>query len=163
MLFKVITKVRFHKLLELLPLAVINLRFVYPTYHATKECMALSTLHFKRKHYNNGQANAFRHALWNYLIALKCSNASKNRSRIIIWTKRITDWHEDAFRNRALAQRMDLHNNGVGRVLFLDDTIANKDAALHYLLELATRSIKINTNSNLADYPLSLVHITDDQ
>jgi len=34
--------------------------------------MQIATLNFGRKHYQNGQANAFRHALWNVLIAQKC-------------------------------------------------------------------------------------------
>ena len=163
MFIKTLTKVRLLKLLELAGLALKHLDFVYPTFLATKQCMAVSTKHFQRKHYNNAQGNAFRHALWNYLIALKCTNRSKNKERVISWTKRITDWHETAFINRPLAQRMDLHNNGVGRMLFMKGKINSKDAAIAYFLELATNSIKITENSTLENYSLRLVHITDDQ
>ncbi len=162
MFIKTLTKVRLHKLLELANMALQHLDFLYPTYLATKQCMAVSTKYFQRKHYNNGQANAFRHALWNYLIALKCTDRSKNLDRVLSWTKCITDWHETAFVNRPLAQRMDLHNNAVGRTFFIKEKINTKDAAIAYFLELATRSIKITENSTLKEFPLTLVHINDD-
>ena len=162
MLIKTLTKVRFRKLWELAGMAIKHLDFLYPTFLATKLCMAVSTNHFQRKHYNNGQANAFRHALWNYLIALKCAKKSKNKDRVLSWTKRITDWHETAFANRPLAQRMDLHNNAVGRALFIREKVNAKDTAITYFLELAAHSVKITENSTLEEYPLSLVHIIDD-
>lgn len=163
MRIKMLTKIRLRKVLELTAMALKHLGFLYPTYLATQQCMDISTKYFQRKHYNNGQANAFRHALWNYLIALKCTNRSKNRVRVLSWTKSITDWHETAFVNRPLAQRMDLHNNAVGRALFIERKFATKDTAVAYLLELAACSVKINAKSTLEEYALSLVHITDDQ
>ena len=39
-------------------------------------------------------------------------------SKVISWTKEITDWHEDFSPNLALARAMDLHNNYIGRELF---------------------------------------------
>ena len=143
MRIKILTKIRLRKVLELAGMALKHLRFLYPTYLATQQCMDISTKYFQRKHYNNGQANAFRHALWNYLIALKCTDKSKNRTRALSWTKSITDWHEAAFVNRPLAQRMDLHNNAVGRALFLEKKFPNKDAVISHLLELAIQSVKI--------------------
>lgn len=43
----------------------------------------------------------------------------KDLDSIISWTKEITDWHEDFSPNKELARAMDLHNNFIGRELFL--------------------------------------------
>ena len=44
---------------------------------------------------------------------------NKDLDSIISWTKEITDWHEDFSPNKELARAMDLHNNFIGRELFL--------------------------------------------
>jgi len=163
MLLKIATKVRLQSLVPLLRVTFTHIDFLYPTYLATKQCMAISTRHFNRKHYNNGQANAFRHALWNYLIAKKCTHRSNSKHRILNWTKSITDWHETAFANRELATAMDMHNNAIGRKVFLEDLSTPLEEVLAKLLKLAAQSIKITTTANLDQYPLSLVHLTDDQ
>ena len=68
---KLLLKVRFGHLIELVVLSVKHLHFLFPTFLATKNCMQLSTQIYGPLHYGNGQANAFRHALWNVLIAKK--------------------------------------------------------------------------------------------
>ncbi len=162
MILDTLKHVRFSALWQLLRLSFRHLRFLYPTYLATKECMAISTSHFGRKHYQNGPANAFRHALWNYLIAKKCTNKSKNTDRVLFWTKSITDWHEIAFANRDLAKRMDFHNNTIGRNVFLENPLQPLEKVIAHFLELTVQSIKINSDSDLTQYRLSLVHLTDD-
>ena len=79
--------------------------FVLPTLSATKQCMSTSTELYGRLHYKNGPANAFRHAFWNYLIAKRCFRSRKNINGVLIWAKKITDWHESAFPNRELAKK----------------------------------------------------------
>ena len=117
--------------------------------------MQISTEHYIKKHYLNGRANAFRHALWNYLIAKNCSEWSKNKGKVLEWTKNITDWHEFAFPNRKLARKMDLHNNEIGRRLFL------KHEKESVLKEMTKKSIFIDSDSDLTVLEKQLVHIAE--
>ena len=80
--------------------------------------MKIAQSEFPNIHGKHNKANAFRHALWNILIAKKCAKFSKNNELILSWTKRVTDWHEEFSPNEEIAKMMDLHNNTIGRQLF---------------------------------------------
>ncbi|MEM7483973.1 MAG: hypothetical protein AAF348_02080 [Bacteroidota bacterium] len=124
--------------------------------------MSISTQHYGRLHYKNGPANAFRHALWNYLIAKRCYAWIKNETKVLNWSEKITDWHEHAFPNRKLAKDMDLHNNRVGRYVFkiyLHKTIPE---VILILKEMTTASLRVDAKSNFANFKNKLVHITDE-
>ena len=69
--------------------------FMSATVLATYQTFRISQKHFPNIHWKHNKANAFRHALWNVLIAKKSSVFSKNNEKILDWTKTITDWHED--------------------------------------------------------------------
>lgn len=102
---------------NLLVLCAKHPTFVRPTIKATKTSLAISSHHFGEKHHLDGQANAFRHALWNFLIAKQLEH--KKLERVLSWTKAITDWHELAFPNQDIARLMDTHNNEIGRNLYV--------------------------------------------
>ncbi|MFP2997859.1 hypothetical protein ABN763_18240 [Spongiivirga sp. MCCC 1A20706] len=93
---------------------------LYPTAHATRVTYSICNKKFGKKHHKNGQANAFRHAVWNVLIIVKCLKWNSNKIKCMAWAKRITDWHEDFAPNEPLARAMDLHNNNIGRQVFAD-------------------------------------------
>ncbi len=136
--------------------------FIFPTLSATKKCMSISTQHYGRLHYKNGPANAFRHAFWNYLIAKNCSNLTKNETATLTWSEKITDWHEKAFPNRELARKMDLHNNEVGRFIFLNHSSKTEQEVIEILKKLTVASSKVDSNSNFANFKNKLVHIIDE-
>lgn len=133
--------------------------FPYPTFVATKACLRRSTQHFGRAHYQNTAGNAFRHAYWNYLIAKYCVKWSKKEETVLTWTKAITDWHENAFKNRELAKLMDLHNNRIGRTLFKENPKQSIEKVTSHLLEMTKVSVLINSKEALAQNPTSLVHL----
>lgn len=135
--------------------------FIYPTYRATKDCLAESTTYYGRAHYQNGEANAFRHAYWNYLIAKYCTKWSKNELKILAWTKDITNWHENAFRNRELARAMDFHNNEIGRQVFKQNTNKTQEEVLEILLQMTKDSQKIKHTDDINKNKFNLVHLTD--
>lgn len=58
---------------------------------------------------HNTNADAFRHAVWNYFI---CEKEDCN------WAKQWTDAHEEWPGNPPLEKQMDLHNNKLGRDIF---------------------------------------------
>src|SRR5690606_39389481 len=104
--------------------------FLWPTIRATRECVRVSTEHYGRLHHKNGPANAFRHALWNYMIAEACSPDGVREERAIAWAEKITRWHEDAFPNPDLARNMDLHNNAIGREIWRAGQEQDRESAI---------------------------------
>ena len=161
-MFKTISRLRVTSVLQLLWLCVPNFLLLWPTYKATKECMSISTHHFGRKHYQNGQANAFRHALWNILIATKSHKLNQSVEKILKWTKSITDWHEQAFFSKKLPMKMDYHNNAVGRKLFEENFEWSHDEFIKKLLLLTAEAIKIKEFTDLNLLKNQLVYISDD-
>ncbi|WP_190810544.1 hypothetical protein [Flagellimonas sp. S3867] len=137
--------------------------FVFPTLFATKECMSTSTELYSRLHYKNGPANAFRHAFWNYLIAKRCFSWQKKVDGVLIWTKKITDWHENAFPNRKLAKKMDLHNNEIGRTIFKEHLSKMENQVVDILREMTSKAIKIDTQTDFTLVKNQLVYIIDDE
>lgn len=146
---------------KLLKLCLAHILFVAPTIRATQKCMQISTEHYQRKHYLNGRANAFRHALWNYLIAQYCIKWSKNRDSVLLWTKNITDWHEFAFPNEALTQKMDFHNNEIGRTLFIKNENESVLEVIEILMDKTKKSLFIDLSTDLKSVSNQLVHIEE--
>ncbi|MEM9362734.1 MAG: hypothetical protein AAGA43_08870 [Bacteroidota bacterium] len=123
--------------------------------------MKLSTKYFGRAHYENGPANAFRHALWNVLIASFCLRWSSNKDKLSNWAKKVTDWHEEAFVNQPLARAMDLHNNAVGRYLFSKNASALLEELVDILLDMTNQSVLVQSEKEIDPNQMSLVHIIE--
>ena len=118
----VIKGVRFKQLKSVLLFLFKHPVFMISTVIATFNAVRVSQKEFPNTHGFHNKANAFRHALWNIFIAKECSRFSKNNYEIISWTKEFTDWHEDFAPNKELSKTMDLHNNYIGREMFLNTT-----------------------------------------
>ena len=159
---KIIRRVQWRHLWSLLGLSIRHVFFLWPTYRATRKCMELSTEHFGKKHYQNGPANAFRHALWNVLIAHYCLKVARNLEKVLTWTKAITDWHEQAFFGKELPMQMDYHNNEVGRYLFEQHPRKTVAYFVTILLQMTESAHYINKESSLESFKNQLVYITKD-
>ena len=118
----VIKGVRFKQLKSVLLFLFKHPVFMISTVMSTFNAVRVSQKEFPNTHGFHNKANAFRHALWNIFIAKECSRFSKNNYEIISWTKEFTDWHEDFAPNKELSKTMDLHNNYIGREMFLNTT-----------------------------------------
>ena len=155
----------FKQLFGLAPLFFRNPLLFYPTLKATKNTYHISNREFGEAHHKNGPANAFRHALWNFLIAQEALKWSKSPSKSISWAKRITDWHEEFSPNNPLAKAMDLHNNKIGRNLFAKKNKTGEklptESAVKQLIALTLNSKMITGLSELQNHNGSLVHIED--
>lgn len=160
-LFKTIRRINFKSFWQLFKLGFSNPFFILPTLNATKECLSISTKYFGRLHYQNTPANAFRHAFWNYLIAKKCTKRSRSTETLVKWVKNITDWHENAFRNRDMARKMDFHNNKIGRAVFIEYKESPIEEVIGLLLEMTKNSIKITKQTLLKKHQSTLVHLTE--
>lgn len=160
-IIKTIKRINIKSFWQLTLLGFRNPFFIYPTLDATKQCLAIATAHYGRAHYKNTPANAFRHALWNYLIAKKCTKWSKKTDGVVLWAKHISDWHENAFRNREMARKMDFHNNAVGRWIFINHKEDTIEKVIGIFLEMTANSIKITEQSILKEHQFSLVHLSE--
>ncbi len=158
---RALRNVKTKKIWEVFLLGIQHPLFVLPTLFATKKCLRLSTKLYGRTHYQNGPANAFRHALWNYLIAKRCLYWRSNTQKVLLWAQKITDWHEEAFPNRSLARAMDLHNNAVGRYIFSEHLSASCEKIVELLMELTKESILITSEKEIDPNQMRLVHIID--
>ncbi len=159
---RVLKRLNIYSFWKLFKLCALHPFFLWPTYRATKDCMSISENHFQRKHFQNGKSNAFRHGLWNVLIAKQCLKFSSNLQKVLHWTKAITDWHEEAFFSQELPMKMDYHNNAVGRNLLTTNRNGTKNHLITQLLELTKKAIKIEEHTNLDVLENQLVYITDD-
>lgn len=117
--------------------------FILPTVWATVESLLLADENFEEESGGNGLANAYRHAVWNMLTALYCSKVS-SPEKSVDWAKKITDLHEELFQNQDFDREMDLHNNAVGRTLFMEIKGPKKEL-------LRRLSLKIETAQSLSD------------
>lgn len=135
--------------------------FAYPTSIATFKCIRLSNKYFGKRHHKNNEANAFRHALWNYLIVVECKKWTREDYKAIEWAELITDWHEDFSPNKDLARAMDLHNNEVGRNVSKFNSNTSIEEGIIHLKELVPDSKKISKIEDLKNYTDRLVHLID--
>lgn len=121
----------FSQLIKLSGIFISRPLFVLPTLKATAQTIKVCNQLFGSDHHKNNPENAFRHALWNYLICEKCMKYSKSQDKVISWAKKFTDLHEHFSPNLELEMAMDLHNNEIGRILF-----QNRDKTLNFIQEL---------------------------
>jgi hypothetical protein len=136
--------------------------FIWPTIKATNKAVTIATEHFGVSHHKNTPANAFRHAIWNYLIASKCSNYSKNDAKIVTWTKKITELHELILPGNELANVMDLHNNAVGLHVYTTNKQLPLEQVIILLLAMVQNSVKVTSTEEVINIPKDqLIHIIE--
>lgn len=157
--FAIVKRVSFKHILKGILLGLGRPLFIFPTIKATKDCIKISTVHYGKLHHKNGPANAFRHALWNYLIAKRCLKWNKNEKAVSEWAEKVTNWHEAAFANKELAKKMDLHNNAVGRNIFEQNRDKSEEEIISLLQKMTEESIKIDRETDLSKLKNQLVHI----
>lgn len=132
-------------------------RLIIPTYKATRETLAICNSEFGSKHHGDTKANAFRHALWNYLICKNAFAVLKNKQEAIAWAKKITDLHEKLSPNEEFSMLMDLHNNRIGRKLFENFPLEMDMAGT--LKEKKENAVKVTHIEELKEYREKLVFI----
>ena len=137
----------------------------FPTSYATMKTMQIAHQKFPGIHHLHNPANAFRHALWNALIAYGASKWSKKENYVMAWTEKITLWHEDFSPNRPLERTMDLHNNQVGRSIFLklrqQHKKISRELIVSKIYSLLTDAMKIEEVTDPERFPNRLVYIDD--
>ncbi len=149
-------------LLRLIALSARNARVLWPTWKATRRSVVISNREFGVLHRQNNPANAFRHALWNFLIARNCQEVYDEEVKLMRWVKEITDLHEEMLPNKPLAKAMDLHNNKVGRSLYLQLKDSDEEEIVKVMKSRMASSIKIGSQAELQKVtPDTFAHMTE--
>ena len=133
---------------------------IVPTYKGTKKTISTCNDCFGKKHHGDTKSNAFRHALWNYLICEQCFEILGSIEKAMEWSKRITDLHEELSPNSKLAKEMDLHNNRIGRDLFAENHEIQFDH-VEELQEMTRNAVKISSSEDIKAAKNELVYIED--
>lgn len=155
-IWRLIRNLNIGQFLRLARLCIQNLNKIRPTWAATNMSVSLADKYFGKLHRKNTAGNAFRHALWNYLIAKRCLGSEKELEEILDWTEEITAMHEDLFPNDPLARAMDLHNNKVGRYIFQKNSDRLEEDMIRVILKLSGQSVMISSTEELK-------HLSEDQ
>lgn len=134
---------------------------IVPTFKASKRTMMVCDKHFGKSHHKSNRANAFRHAFWNYLICQKTLKRTKNVEKSTVWAKKVTFLYEKATQNKNLEKVMDLHNNEIGRNLFLDVFDQKEPKIIEILQEMMKNAQKIVKTEEVLNYKQQLVFIED--
>ncbi|RPE00066.1 hypothetical protein EGM88_02045 [Aureibaculum marinum] len=130
-----------------------------PTFLATYETVKISDEYYDKKHHKNNVTNAFRHALWNILIAKKCSKWRGNTRKAIRFAQKVTDWHEKFSPNEPLEREMDSHNNHVGRKIFIQNDERTTQQFVDVLLEKVEEAKMVYSVDDIKKYNNDLVFI----
>src|SRR5690554_1889853 len=156
-----ILELKFSKLWRLAWIGIKNPFLVMPTNQATLHTMQICDRIYRRKHHGDTKANAFRHALWNILIAKRVLKIVKTDEKAIQWSDKITTLHETLMPNPPLEMEMDLHNNMMGRKFYLELQDASEEKIIKFLkvkLEEAVQIKVVEETENLKDF---LVYIEE--
>lgn len=159
--WKIIKGLNFKQLSSLVGWFFKHPLYMMATIQATLQTFQISQSEFPGIHGKHNKANAFRHALWNVLIAKSCARFSRSQESILNWTKKITDWHEEFSPNEKLAEAMDYHNNRIGRdkyVEFGDQSVRN---TTQLMLSELDHAAKIKDVQDMKKYSRQLVYIED--
>ena len=132
---------------------------VFPTLNATKKTMQISSDLYGKAHHKNGPSNAFRHALWNILIAKTAFKKFQNVEKSIDWAQKVTDLHEKLAPNSSIETAMDLHNNEMGRRFFEEVLDLSEEKIIDFLQKRAENAQKVTKTSEIEVFKKELVFI----
>jgi len=160
MLGKIIRSGNFKKLPGLFWLALKHPLYIIPTLRATRLTMTIAQREYGNKHVGNTPENAFRHALWSFLIAKNCLEWKNDIPKAGRWTALITDKHEIVAPNPPLERSMDEHNNSIGIALFQRSSSWEIDRVVNYLKTKAKTAKKIENPPGVNTFEDDLVYIS---
>ena len=158
------SRIRQLKLQQLIKLSVLFLSrpfLIGPTLRATKRTMAICDDLFERLHHKSNKENAFRHALWNFLICQKTLKRTKNSQKSAIWAQKVTKMYEKVTNNSILEKSMDLHNNAIGRMIFLDKNGLKEPEIIDFLQKMMQNAQKIAKTEEIEKYKTEMVFLEE--
>lgn len=156
-----IKSLSFKQLFVLVRTFILKPLYFFPTHRATLQTLQICTRIYDKKHHKNNVTNAFRHALWNVLIAKRCYKMNQSVEKSVAWAKKITDLHEQLAPNNNMEMQMDLHNNYIGRVIFVEKKLhlESTKTIITVLKEKIKTAVLISTTSEIANHENDMVYL----
>ncbi|WP_034260160.1 DUF6973 domain-containing protein [Altibacter lentus] len=135
-------------------------RLIGPTLRATRKTMDICDRLYGKAHHKSTKGNAFRHALWNYLICHEHYKIAENKQKAVVWAKKVTTLYEKVTQNAIIDEKMDLHNNEIGRREFHSNILLKQEEIVSFFSEKTQKAVKITPESR--NYPKNeLVYIVE--
>lgn len=134
---------------------------IIPTLKATKRAFEICDHLFKKEHHKRTKANAFRHALWNVLICKNSMKMTKNKQKSVFWAQKVTDLYEKVTQNSLLDEAMDVHNNAIGRLCFLNNMEETEAIFIEILQKLSKNAQKITKIEEIEQNRAILVYLEE--
>ena len=156
-------------------------RLIKPTRDATEKAKAFTSEYFPGQGAWRTKADAFRHGIWNALLAKYVGDKKNKISKCTDWAKTFTDKHEEAavkmpdvtdaeFR---LDKDMDYHNNKIGRDYFSSVAWVDKrkwyqtavvkspsdDTMADAIFARTNSARKVTTKAQMDSFPNNLVYL----
>lgn len=156
-IWKRIKKLSFKQLINLGLVFIKRPLLISPTLKASTKAMQISQQHYGNLQHKNGKPNAFRHALWNILLAKVAYK--ENETAATDWAEQVTTLHEKLAPNAPLETVMDLHNNMVGRQFFSETLDLSEKELIQFLKEKSSNAKQITKVEDVERYPNELVYI----
>ena len=116
---------------------------------------------FGNSHHASNKANAFRHVLWNVLICKNALKVTKNKQKSVFWAQKVGDLYEKVTQNDSRDEAMDLHNNAVGRISFLNLIDKNQEEIIDSLSIKMNNGQKVSTISEMTKWGNELVYLEE--
>lgn len=161
---KIWTRIKKLSTPQLWQLSVLLLKhpsLIIPTVKATKRTFQICEGLFGNDHHKSNKANAFRHALWNVLICKRSMKSLKNKQKSVFWAQKVTDLYEKVTKNEALEEAMDLHNNTIGRICFLNFLSQNEEEMVVFLQNKAGNAQYFSKKDDLSKSQSQLVYLIE--
>lgn len=134
---------------------------ILPTLKATKRTFQICNERYEKEHHKSNKANAFRHALWNVLICNYSLKRFKNKQKSVFWAQKVTDLYEKVTQNEKLDEAMDFHNNGVGRICFLNFLGRNEAETIVFVANMAENAKKVGKIGEMNKIQNQLVYLVE--
>ena len=149
---------------QLFKLSVLFLKhplLILPTLKATKQTFVICDQLYGKAHHKSNAANAFRHALWNMLICLNSLKRTKNKQKSVFWAQKVTDLYEKVTKNNPLDEAMDLHNNAIGRMGFLNNLNKTQTEIVSFFQEMAKNAKKVSNTEEMKKHLRQFFYISE--
>lgn len=83
----------------------------------------------------------------------------KNKQKSVFWAQKLTDLYEKVTQNEVLDEAMDLHNNALGRMYFLNLIDKSEAEIIDYVMTKMKNAQKVTTVQEMSRFKTSLVYI----
>lgn len=160
-LWKRIKQLSIKQFFILLKVFIMRPLYIIPTHKATLKTVLICDKLFGIKHQNHGVENAFRHALWNIIIAKNCYTPKRGVTNVVEWAEKVTTLHEKMAPNEPLETVMDLHNNKMGINLFVEEKLHEKPLLeiKEILLKQMELGVKVSSMEEMKQHTDKMVYI----